>query len=86
MEVALAKTSCTGLTVFTVAVGARFTRCVQELYERLVEAERQRAQDLREIAMALASGKKGRRQRTVLDSMLASNGYSKLDSMFHRTV
>jgi hypothetical protein len=39
---------------------------VQELYERLVEAERQRAEaekargdDLREIAMALASGKKG---------------------------
>jgi hypothetical protein len=56
--------ACAGLTV---AVGACFTRCVQELYERLVEAERQRAQDLREIAMALASGKKGKRQSTVLD-------------------
>jgi hypothetical protein len=39
---------------------------VQELYERLVEAERQRAEaekargdDLREIALRLASGKKG---------------------------
>jgi hypothetical protein len=40
--------------------------CMQELYERLVEAERQRAEaekargdDLREIALRLASGKKG---------------------------
>jgi len=40
--------------------------CIQELYERLVEAERQRAEaekargdDLREIALRLASGKKG---------------------------
>jgi hypothetical protein len=54
---------------------------VQELYERLVEAERQRAEaekargdDLRDIALRLASGKKGERVAvSALSSMLASN-------------
>jgi hypothetical protein len=52
---------CRCFTCYAVSVNP-----VQELYERLVEAERQRAEaekargdDLREIAMALASGKKG---------------------------
>jgi hypothetical protein len=64
---------CVALTTFAVAV--------QELYERLVEAERQRAEaekargdDLREIALRLASGKKGERVAvSALSSMLASN-------------
>jgi hypothetical protein len=58
---------------------------IQELYERLVEAERQRAQargdDVREIAMMLASGKKGK-----LSSKLESKFNSKFDSTFHKTV
>ena len=68
--------------VFTVAVrrGGR-NPPVQELYERLVEAERQRAEaekargdDLREIALRLASGKKGERVAvSALSSMLSSN-------------
>jgi len=33
--------------------------CMQELYERLVEAEKARGDDLREIALRLASAKKG---------------------------
>ena len=55
--------------------------CLQELYERLVEAERlraeaekQRGDDLSKIAMMLASGKKGERVAvSALSSMLASN-------------
>jgi hypothetical protein len=54
---------------------------LQELYERLVEAERlraeaekQRGDDLSKIAMMLASGKKGERVAvSALSSMLASN-------------
>ena len=62
--------------------------CMQELYERLVEAGCQRAQaekargdDLREIAVALASGKEGK-----FSSKLESKFDSKLDSTFSKNV
>lgn len=62
-------------------VSGAFSHSEKELYERLVEAERQRAEaekargdDLHEIAMALASGKKGELVAvSALFSMLSSN-------------
>ena len=59
------------------SLSALVSLSVQELYERLVEAERQRAEaekargdDLREIAMALASGKKGELSKHALHVLL----------------
>lgn len=64
----------------SLSLWALVSLAVHELYERLVEAERQRAEaekargdDLREIAMALASGKKGELLSRSLPSMLSSN-------------
>jgi hypothetical protein len=64
---------------------------VQELYERLVESERQRAQDLREIAMALASGKKGKlcltaSWRPTLPAVDTARFPKLFESTFHITV